>query len=296
MKRLWLALATAAGLTACVPAVRYHSKPIVPATTANRLQRGTLDSPGLRQFMEENAVQKINAWPLRAWGLNDLTLAAYYYNPQMQIARARAEAARAAVTTAAARLRLRLQRGGIRQSWGGVVAEWVASGAPALGRVLNQRDVLLEVTIPAGRKSLRPPSVRLEIPAGNSVTANLVSAFPRVDPRIQGVSLLYLSPARPGLVPGVNPVARFAVGRLKSGVVVPESAVVWWQGNAWAYQQTKPGHYVRRQVETGTPVRSGYFVTDGLAAGDKVVVEGAQMVLSTELAPQRESAGGEDTD
>lgn len=197
---------------------------------------------------------------------------------------------------AAARQRLQLQRGGIRQSWGGVVAEWVASGAPALERVLNQRDVLVEVTIPAGGKSLRPSSVRLEIPAGNSVTANLVSAFPRVDPRIQGVSLLYLSPARPGLVPGVNPVAHFAAGRLKNGVVVPKAAVVWWQGNAWAYQQTEPGHFVRRQVETGTPVRGGYFVTAGLAAGDKVVIEGAQMVLSTELAPQRESAGGEDTD
>lgn len=197
---------------------------------------------------------------------------------------------------AAARQRLKLARGGIRQSWGGVVAKWVASGAPALQRILDQRDVLVEVTIPAALKSARPSSVRLEIPAGNAVTANLVSLFPRVDPRIQGVSLLYLSPARPGLVSGVNPVAHFAAGRLKSGVVVPESAVVWWQGSAWAYQQTEPGHFVRRKVETSAPVRGGYFVTNGLAAGDRIVSEGAQMLLSTELAPQRESAGGEDTD
>ena len=197
---------------------------------------------------------------------------------------------------AAARQRLELARAGIRQSWGGVVADWVASGAPGLQRILEQQDVLVEVTIPSALKSARPSSVHLDIPAGNTVTAKLVSLFPRVDPRIQGVSLLYVSPARPGLVPGVNPVARFAAGRLKNGVVVPESAVVWWQGSAWAYQQTELGHFVRRQVETGAPVRGGYFVTTGLASRDKIVVEGAQMLLSTELAPQRESAGGEDTD
>jgi outer membrane protein, heavy metal efflux system len=102
MKRLLLALATVAGLTACAPAVRYHPKPIVPAITAEQLESRTLDAPGLRQFVEENVGHKMSAWPPQAWGLKDLTLAAYYYNPQMQIARARAEAAQAAITTAAA--------------------------------------------------------------------------------------------------------------------------------------------------------------------------------------------------
>ena len=103
MKKLWLALAAAAGLTACAPAVRYHPKPIVPATTAEHLESRTLNNPGLRQFMEENLGHEISAWPPQAWGLKDLTLAAYYYNPQMQVAQAQAEAAQAAITTAAVR-------------------------------------------------------------------------------------------------------------------------------------------------------------------------------------------------
>ena len=103
MKKLMLALATAAALAACAPAVRYHPKPIVPAASAERLESRTLGDPGLRQFMEKNLSQNMSAWPQQAWGLRDLTLAAYYFNPQMQIARAQAEAARAAVTTAAAR-------------------------------------------------------------------------------------------------------------------------------------------------------------------------------------------------
>ena len=102
MKVLWFALA-AAGLTACAPVVRYHPEPIAPAATAERLESRTLDGPGLRQFMEMNLGHKMSAWPPHAWGLKDLTLAAYYYNPQIQVGRARAEAAKAAITTAAAR-------------------------------------------------------------------------------------------------------------------------------------------------------------------------------------------------
>ena len=103
MKKLMLALAAAAGLTACAPAVRYHPTPIAPAVSAERLERRTLDDPGLRQFIEKNLGHAVSAWPQQAWGLRSLTLAAYYFNPQMQIARAQAEEARAAITTAAAR-------------------------------------------------------------------------------------------------------------------------------------------------------------------------------------------------
>ncbi len=103
MKKLLLALAAVAALTACAPAVRYHPKPIVPAITAERLESRTLNGPGLRQFVEGNLGHKMSAWPLQAWGLKDLTLAAYYYNPQMQIARAQAAAAQAAIITAGER-------------------------------------------------------------------------------------------------------------------------------------------------------------------------------------------------
>lgn len=103
MKKFVLALAAVAAFTACAPVVRYQPKPIVPAATAQRLESRTLNGAGLRQFMEKNLGHKLSAWPPKAWGLKDFTLAAYYYNPQMQIARAQAEAARAAITTAAAR-------------------------------------------------------------------------------------------------------------------------------------------------------------------------------------------------
>jgi cobalt-zinc-cadmium efflux system outer membrane protein len=91
----------ALGLTACAPLQKYHPEPIVPAATALRLERRSLSDPGLRRFMEQN--RKLTAWPLRTWNLNDLALAAYYFNPQMQVARKEAEAAEAGIITAGER-------------------------------------------------------------------------------------------------------------------------------------------------------------------------------------------------
>lgn len=100
MKRLTIVLGVAVVLTACAPVQRYHPQPIVPAVTAARLENRTLNEPGLRQFMEKNLGRKVGTWPLATWDLNELALAAYYFNPQMQVARAQAEAARAAIITA----------------------------------------------------------------------------------------------------------------------------------------------------------------------------------------------------
>ena len=42
-------------------------------------------------------------WPVQRWGLSELTLLAFYYHPDLRVARARAEAARADVSVAAQR-------------------------------------------------------------------------------------------------------------------------------------------------------------------------------------------------
>lgn len=101
MKWLVLAFAAVVGLTGCAPVVRYQPKAIVPAETAARLESRSLNDPGLKEFMEKN--HKLTRWPVTTWDLNDLALAAYYFNPQMEVARAQVEAAQAAIITARAR-------------------------------------------------------------------------------------------------------------------------------------------------------------------------------------------------
>lgn len=98
-----IAFGAALGFAACAPTVHYRPQAIAPAATAAQFESRTLADPGLKQFMERNLGHALAGWPLETWDLNELALAAYYFNPQMQVARAQAEAAEAAIITAGAR-------------------------------------------------------------------------------------------------------------------------------------------------------------------------------------------------
>ena len=82
---------------------RYQPAPIVPIDTASRLESRNLGDPGLRAFLEKSLGHPIAAWPSKTWDLGTLSLAALYFNPTLEGARARAVEAQAAVVTAGAR-------------------------------------------------------------------------------------------------------------------------------------------------------------------------------------------------
>jgi outer membrane protein, heavy metal efflux system len=60
----------------------------------------TLESPGLRRFVETNAGAQTLPFPPAAWNLDTLTLVAFYYHPELDLARARLAQARAGSETA----------------------------------------------------------------------------------------------------------------------------------------------------------------------------------------------------
>jgi outer membrane protein TolC len=86
----------------CAPVQRYRPQPLSPAETASSLAARILNDPGLRQFAEQNLGQTLDAWPPKAWDLRLLTLAAFYFSPTLETARARAAAAEAVILTAGA--------------------------------------------------------------------------------------------------------------------------------------------------------------------------------------------------
>jgi hypothetical protein len=189
---------------------------------------------------------------------------------------------------------LTLQESVVRQEWGSVAAKWAVEGSPELQRILDQTEMLVQMTMPSGITYGAPRTISLEIPGGTSTEANFVSTFPRIDPRIQGRSFLYLAHAQPGLTPGVNLLARLLVGNPMKGLIVPTSAVVWSEGKAWVYRQTAADRFGRRTVPTDIAVERGFFVADGFSPGDKLVVQGAQALLSEELLLH--GKGGGETD
>jgi len=89
-------------LLAGCAAQRYQPSPIHPETTASQFEMRSLSDDGLRKFEEKNLNQQL-PWPPKTWNLQTLSLAALYFNPALNVARARVDRADAALVTAAAR-------------------------------------------------------------------------------------------------------------------------------------------------------------------------------------------------
>ncbi|HVN76808.1 MAG TPA: TolC family protein, partial [Thermoanaerobaculaceae bacterium] len=92
--------ALALALTA-LGCVHYQPRPISPDESLAAFSARTLADPGLRAFLAANRAEVPDA--SRPWGLATLTLAAFYFNPDLDVARAELAAARAGAVTAGAR-------------------------------------------------------------------------------------------------------------------------------------------------------------------------------------------------
>jgi hypothetical protein len=116
------------------------------------------------------------------------------------------------------------------------------------------------------------------------VEATLLGVAPDTDPTTQGRGFLLLI-ERPPWPPGTALTGWLALpGPSQAGVDVPSAAVLRHAGRSFAYVQTADDTFARREVRLDRPTRDGWFVTSGLAAGERVVVTGAQQLLSVELA------------
>lgn len=83
--------------------VHYKPKPLAPAQNARKLESRSLSETGLQAFIETNAPGLVKGWPMREWDLQALTLAAFYYHPSLDVARAQWRVSQAGIQTAAGR-------------------------------------------------------------------------------------------------------------------------------------------------------------------------------------------------
>lgn len=192
-----------------------------------------------------------------------------------------------------ARAAFQVVKSQILQQWGPVLAKWLYEESLEFNRLSSQDDVLIQVTLPSDVTIKFPPETAwLDTSYGTKVSAKIVSPSPRTDPRIQGQSFYYVAPAREvGMLPGMSVTAYLATGPRVKGAVVPSSAVVWRQGTAWVYVQTDDVHFLRRECSTDTPAKDGWLVEKGLSPGERVVVKGAQLLLSEEFRSQIREEG-----
>jgi len=78
------------------------------------------------------------------------------------------------------------------------------------------------------------------------------------------------------------------VGETQTGVLVPASAAVISAGKFYCYVEEKAGTFVRTEFDPGRPTAEGYFVSEGISAGDKIVTHAAGQLLARETNPSKE--------
>jgi cobalt-zinc-cadmium efflux system outer membrane protein len=99
-KEIIILLAVPVMLAGCIA---FHSRPISPSETASSFEARTLDDPGLKKFIESKLRHQVAPWPPKSWDITMLTLASFYYNAELEVARAKWGVAKAGVITAGAR-------------------------------------------------------------------------------------------------------------------------------------------------------------------------------------------------
>jgi outer membrane protein TolC len=78
-------------------------EPLEPVAVAAKFQAGSLSDPGLLAYLEAHGLKRGLPVPPASWDLPSLTLVAFYYHPDLDVARSRLELAQAAEVTAGAR-------------------------------------------------------------------------------------------------------------------------------------------------------------------------------------------------
>ena len=81
----------------------FHARPIEPSQAAERLEGRSLEDPSLRSFVETNLRTLDTGQFPSSWNLDALTLAAFYFQPELDVARAQWAVAQAQRITAGER-------------------------------------------------------------------------------------------------------------------------------------------------------------------------------------------------
>src|SRR5919197_3795151 len=79
------------------------------------------------------------------------------------------------------------------------------------------------------------------------------------------------------------PAALSAAGAPRTGVLLPDGAVIRYGGKTWAYVQLGDDNFARVQAPLDYATEQGWFVGSKIKAGQRVVVTGVELLLSEGL-------------
>lgn len=177
----------------------------------------------------------------------------------------------------------------LRDDWGGEFAQLTPQAlAQLVSALVDHREAIARVTAPTGEPMADAPRTAKIVVLGHEdqpLNAIALYTAPTVVQALQGQPFLALIattefPVRPGAAVS----ARIPTSNTsEQGVMVPRSAVVRYEGREWVYRAIDGNRFVRGAIAPAETTAQGYFVTKNLEPGTRIVVGGAQVLLSEEL-------------
>lgn len=197
----------------------------------------------------------------------------------------------------------------IQTGWGKKISEMLGPPVVAPGterkpdkflQSLPDSVILIRADLPAGERlqtwSQAARVVSLTKNAG-PLPAVVFDELPVIDPQTQqqGILLAAEQSRTNRLMQGeaVTAYIKIPVAEPVTGVVVPAAAVLRHDGKGWIYVQTGPTDFMRRELPLDRALDGGFFCS-GLTATNRVVVTGAQTMLSAELSGGNFNSGSRD--
>ena len=175
----------------------------------------------------------------------------------------------------------------MRAAWGPAITGWATDpSGTSFNALASQQLVIVQVAFPHELQAAAGNAPLTIAPVSSRATqrsARFLSASPQTDASLPGATFFYVVDGQ-GLRAGMRVAGALKLGgKAREGVAVPEAAVVWHGGKAWAFVKEDERTFVRKLVSTDNEIGDAWFNVDRFASGDEVVVSGAQLLLSEEL-------------
>jgi hypothetical protein len=190
----------------------------------------------------------------------------------------------------ASQVRLMKIKSEARLLWGNKLAELALSGqVNKLAGFLSGDQFILQIILPTNKQLDSKIDTIFVEPSGNrskAYPAVLVSRSAQVDNGIPGESYFFQVGAV-DLRSGMKVTAWIPeLAENDSGVIVPESALIWYMDQVYVYIKTSKVNFIRRMIKSFLKIPEGYFIAKDIKEGEAVVVTGGQMLLSEEMRGQ----------
>ena len=181
----------------------------------------------------------------------------------------------------------------IDHRWGKDFKELIAdSKNHYLEKLLHNEYRLIKITIPINQTlDIIPKEIKVS-PSNQpkkTYKATFISKAQDTDQSIQGKSFYYYVTEN-DLEIGLKLKAFIVSDKIEPDnayLFIPKESVIWSSGKAWVFIKNNEGNFLRKPLPRLVEIDGGWIIKEGIIIeNDKIVVDGAQLLLSEEFKYQ----------